>query len=78
MSIQPFKSRDRIIVEARHPDGSLRFDCKQPPTELLNTTLDRLYQLMWVDPQFKDAEGTSENLYKWLSANSWTIRARYW
>ncbi len=79
MSMQPYKSRDRIIVEARDENGSLNFKVEQPPTWMLNTDLDELYRRgMWQDEGFKDAVGTAENLYAWLKSRGWSTRARYW
>lgn len=77
--MQPFKTRNRIIVEARDADGRLRFDVEQPPAWALDTDLDTLYRRgMWADPAFKDAVGSSENLHRWLASKSWVIRGRYW
>ncbi len=76
MSIQPFRSNERLIIEARNADGSLKFTEPQPPTVLLNCTLDDLYKAMWRDTP--DAVGTPEALNAWLRSKSWTLRKRYW
>lgn len=74
--MQPYTGNQRLIVEARNPDGSMRFADPQPPSTMLNTCLDDLYKAMWRE-QPRSA-GTWECLRSWLASKHWTVRARYW
>lgn len=84
--MQPFQGRQQIIIERRHPDGSLDFRGEpQPPTvrhacghhdESPGVTFDRLYELYF--REVPDGVGSWEALSAWLKSKGWTIRAKTW
>jgi len=91
MSAQPFRSTQLVIVERRHPDGSLDLRGEpQPPSRPCKCCghsspgvmkFEHVYDLYFRETENAADRGTSasyEQLEAWLKTKGWTIRAKTW
>jgi len=91
MSMQPFRSNQKIIVERRDGNGNLDFRGEPQPPNVRQRcghsegpgvmTFDQLYRLYFRETENAADRGTSaswEELSAWLKSKSWTIRAKTW
>jgi hypothetical protein len=78
--MQPFRGTQKIVVERRHPDGTLDFRGEpQPPDHSM--TFDRLYDIYFAETANASDRSTTaswEQLSTWLKSKGWSIRAKTW
>lgn len=79
MSIQPFHSHQRLIVEPRDDSGKLLFGVPEPPSWMLNCNLDLLYWWAFGLPEHLGKRSLAwEDLHSSLRQRNWAVRVRYW
>jgi hypothetical protein len=90
VSMQPFQSRQVVILEKRKADGTLDFSEPQPPTVRRKCghsegpgvmTFEEVYKLYFREVPATVASGWSaswEELKAWLDGKGWCIRAKTW
>jgi hypothetical protein len=76
MSVQPFQSNQKIVIEKRDEHGKLDLSDPQPPVK--SCTFDALYRMFFNANPDPNIVGTWENLKAWLDEKGWTIRAKTW
>jgi hypothetical protein len=84
MSMQPYRGDQKVVLEARHPDGTLNFEGEQPPSLPCHCghsppgemTFDRVYELYFRENP--EGTGSWEYLSEWLKKKGWSIRAKTW
>ena len=90
MSVQPFRGDQEIVLERRHPDGTLDFCGEQPPSFPCRCCgpsspgvmkFQHVYDLYFryaTDPAPRGTSASYEELAAWLKRKGWTIRAKTW
>lgn len=71
--------KNKLIVEARNADGSLNLDIESPPTWMLDTTEDKLFDWAFAQPEHKKKNTMSlSELQETLADRGWKARAKTW
>ncbi len=81
--LQPYRGTQMVILERRHPNGTLDLKGKQPPSVRGQyspgvMTFDEVYGLYFRDNPESGASACWPELEAWLKKKGWTIRAKTW
>jgi hypothetical protein len=68
----------KVVVEKRHPDGSLDFSEPQPPSEWIHGVWDSQIHKMYFREHPEKETMAWDDYFAWLKSKGWHVRKKTW